>query len=402
MTLVWLGALLLLTWVVFMAAQPLWRGRLSGGKRLRAGELERHAGTSEAGWGLWHQVELARSRARLAGAVLLLAVAALKGRTMIDGLSGHEGGVGLAQAIVNTVREPLLVLDLNLRVVVASRSYCQTFQTTPEDTQGRMLYELGAGEWNIPALRSCLERIVPEHGVQDGFEVEQSFSRIGRRTMLLNARKVFYEGDSNTTLLLAIEDITERRASERAIASLLEQKDLLLREMGHRVANSLQIIASILLLKARTVLSEETRLHLQDAHRRVMSAASLQEHLQASGKGENIEVSPYLSKLCETLAASMIGEDRPISCKVTAGGGTATSSQAVSLGLIVTELVINALKHAFAGNMRDGRVIVGYKGDGLGLDAVSLGQRPGHAREDPDCEQLGPWHGADQGASPAT
>ena len=284
---------------------------------------------------------------------------------MIDGAVGHtEGGFGLAQAIVNTVREPLLVLDSNLRVVVASRSYCQTFQTTPEDTQGRMLYELGAGEWNIPALRSCLERIVPEHGVKDGFEVEQSFSRIGRRTMLLNARKVFYEGNSNTTLLLAIEDITERRASERAIASLLEQKDILLREMGHRVANSLQIIASILLLKARTVLSEETRLHLQDAHRRVMSAASLQEHLQASGKGESIEVSPYLAKLCETLAASMIGEDRPISCRVTAGGGTATSSQAVSLGLIVTELVINALKHAFTANMRDGRVIVGYKAEG--------------------------------------
>ena len=113
----------------------------------------------------------------------------------MTGCQVTEGGVGLAQAIVNTVREPLLVLDSNLRVVVASRSYCQTFQTTPEDTQGRLLYELGAGEWNIPALRSSLERIVPEHGVQNGFEVEQSFSQIGRRTMLLNARKVFYEGD---------------------------------------------------------------------------------------------------------------------------------------------------------------------------------------------------------------
>ncbi len=167
-------------------------------------------------------------------------------------------------------------------------------------------------------------------------------------------------------LLLAIEDITERRSSERAIASLLEQKDLVLREMGHRVANSLQIIASILLLKARTVLSEEARLHLQDAHRRVMSAASLQEHLQASGKREKIEVRPYLAKLCETLAASMIGEDRPISCRVTAGGGTGTSSQAVSLGLIVTKLVINALKHAFADTTRNGCVSVGYDGEASG------------------------------------
>jgi chemotaxis protein methyltransferase CheR len=132
------------------------------------------------------------------------------------------------------------------------------------------------------------------------------------------------------------------------------------------VANSLQIIASILLMKARTVRSQETRLHLEDAHRRVLSAACVQQHLQASGLGEEVEVGPYLSKLCETLAASMIGEDRPISIRVTASGRTATSSQAVSLGLIVTELVINALKHAFAEDVEDGQVIVGYEVDGAG------------------------------------
>ena len=252
----------------------------------------------------------------------------------------------------------------DLRVVVASRSYYLTFQTTREDTEGRMLYELGAGEWNIAALRLCLERIMPEHGIKNGFEVEQSFPRIGQRTMLLNARQVFYKGNSNSTLLLAIEDITERRASERALARLLEQKDMLLREMSHRVANSLQIVASILLLKARSVRSEETRQHLEDAHRRVMSAAALQEYLQASNPGEEIEIGSYLSKLCETLAASMVGEDRPISVTVMAEGGRATSSQAVSLGLIVTELVINALKHAFADPVSDGDVVVAYEVDG--------------------------------------
>ena len=80
------------------------------------------------------------------------------------------------------------------------------------------------------------------------------------------------------TILLAFEDITERRTSERALKSLLEQKDILLSEMSHRVANSLQIIASILLMKARNVQSDETRQHLEDAHRRVMSVASLQRH----------------------------------------------------------------------------------------------------------------------------
>ena len=114
---------------------------------------------------------------------------------MIDVTQAHiENRSSLAQAIVNTVREPLLVLDSDLRVVVASRSFCQTFQTTAEKTQGRLLYELGAGEWNIAALCVRLGRIVPEHDVMDGFEVEQTFPRIGQRTMLLNARKVFCSG----------------------------------------------------------------------------------------------------------------------------------------------------------------------------------------------------------------
>ena len=142
-----------------------------------------------------------------------------------------------------------------------------------------MLYDLSDGEWNIAALRLLLDRIVPASEVMEDFEVE-SFPRIGRRTMLLNARKVVTEGSGPPTILLAFEDITERRTSERALKSLLEQKDILLSEMSHRVANSLQIIASILLMKARNVQSDETRQHLEDAHRRVMFVASVQQHLQ--------------------------------------------------------------------------------------------------------------------------
>jgi chemotaxis protein methyltransferase CheR len=265
---------------------------------------------------------------------------------------------------VDTVREPLLVLDQDLRVVAASRSFYLTFKVNRQDTEGRRLYTLGNGQWDVPALRLLLEQIVPEHTVMEAYEVEQAFPGIGRRTMLLNARKVFYEGNSHSTLLLAIEDITERRATERALQDLLKQKNMLLQEMSHRVANSLQIIASILLLKARTVQSEETRLHLQDAHQRVMSVAAVQQQLQAAGRGESIPIGPYLSKLCESLAASMIGESRPLSLKVLAEEGTASSSQAVSLGLIVTELVINALKHAFPDHKRAGQVVVSYAVDG--------------------------------------
>jgi chemotaxis protein methyltransferase CheR len=205
---------------------------------------------------------------------------------------GFEDSRALAQAIVDTIREPLLVLDRDLRVVAASRSFYRTFKMNRQDVQGRAIYALGNGQWDIPQLRLLLERILPQHAVMDGYEVEQDFSVIGRRTMVLNARTVFYEKHDQALILLAIEDITERRTAERGLAELLEQKETLLQEMQHRVANSLQIIASILLLKARTVRSDETRLHLQDAHRRVMSVAAVQQQLQASRHGRALPDRP--------------------------------------------------------------------------------------------------------------
>jgi two-component sensor histidine kinase len=125
----------------------------------------------------------------------------------------------------------------------------------------------------------------------DNFEIEQDFLHLGQRSKLLNARKVFYKGGNNTTLLLAINDVTMRRDAEKLLMTLSEQKDTLLAEMSHRVANSLQIIASILLLKARSVQSAKTREHIEDAHRRVMSVAALQQQLKATGNGDKIDVS---------------------------------------------------------------------------------------------------------------
>ncbi len=301
---------------------------------------------------------------------------------MSTSLQGIEGTQTLAQAIVDTIHEPLLVLDAGFCVLAASRSFYETFQVDPEHTMGRPLYSLGDGQWNIPALRVLLETIIPERTAMDGFEVEHDFPGLGQRTMLLNARKVIYERSTNTTILLAFTDITARRLIEREKQELLEHtKELLalqqtlLQEMQHRVANSLQIIASILMLKARAVGSEETRQHLRDAHQRVMSVAEVQAHLHASGGVDKIGVGGYLTKLCGSLAKSMIGEDQPIALEVVSDDGEIGSDKAVSIGLIVTELMINAVKYAFPAAKPDARVLVTYKsaGDGWTLTVADNG-----------------------------
>jgi two-component sensor histidine kinase len=189
--------------------------------------------------------------------------------------------------------------------------------------------------------------------------------------MLLNARKVQAQAGADATMLLAFTDVTDRRVDERArdvrherTEELLRQKQTLLQEMEHRVANSLQIIASILMIKARMVTSEETRAHLSDAHQRVMSVASVQSHLHATDGVELIEVGPYLVTLCDSLAVSMIGQSQPIVLQVMADEGQLRSAQAVSLGLIVTELVINALKYAFPKDTPGSLVMVTFETKG--------------------------------------
>jgi PAS domain S-box-containing protein len=267
----------------------------------------------------------------------------------------------LALAIVDTIRDPLLVLDQDLRVVTANRAFYQAFRMKRQDVHGRPVYGLGDGQWDIPELRLLLEGVAPQHAAMEAYEVERDFPIIGRRSMLLNARELFFQKNSRKLILLAIEDVTDRRAAEREITNLLQQKETLLQEMQHRVANSLQIIASILSIKARTVKSEETRLHLKDAHQRVMSVAAVQQQLLASGHGAPIEIGPYLVRLCETLAASMTEDSHPVSLQVKADGGTASSAEAGSIGLIVTELVINAFKHAFVGERAAGQLVVAYE-----------------------------------------
>jgi len=122
-----------------------------------------------------------------------------------------------SESIINTVREPLLALDQDLRVVTASRSFYEVFKVIPKDTVGRLIYDLGNKQWDIPRLRDLLETILRRKATFDNYEVEYDFAAIGRRTMLLNARQIERGVGKERIILLAIEDITERKQAEREL-----------------------------------------------------------------------------------------------------------------------------------------------------------------------------------------
>ncbi|MES1228463.1 MAG: response regulator, partial [Armatimonadota bacterium] len=134
----------------------------------------------------------------------------------IDSTTTGVNDIGTyAQDIVDTVREPLLIMDKTLRVLSANRAFYHTFRVSPEETENRLIYELGNGQWDSPALRSLLEDIVPKSSVFDDFELEHTFPVIGRRVMMLNARKL--EHHDGELLVLAMEDVTARKRAEEAL-----------------------------------------------------------------------------------------------------------------------------------------------------------------------------------------
>jgi chemotaxis protein methyltransferase CheR len=158
--------------------------------------------------------------------------------------------------------------------------------------------------------------------------------------------------------------LTKKAAGSRAEHNLrqaLEEKDLVIREMRHRFSNNLQILAGILLAKARLCRSDETRSELNDAHRRVLSTAAIQQHLDVLPPRSSIDVARYLFDLCGALTQSMAHEDMPVTLAVEAESRAVPSRDAVSIGLIVTELVINALKHAFPEQTLGASIVVSYR-----------------------------------------
>jgi two-component system, sensor histidine kinase PdtaS len=269
----------------------------------------------------------------------------------------EDPGLSLALAMVVSSTAPLLLLDDGFEIIASSASFCRTFGVDPVTVVGRQLFALGDGEWNVPQLRSLMAATVSGDAEIEAYEMDLARAG-GPRRLVINVQRLAYGDPDHVRLLVAVADVTEARLIEKRSQDLLRQNEVLIQEVRHRVANSLQIIASVLLQNARRSQSEETKLHLRDAHQRVMSVAQLQQQLAASTMG-TAELSAYLTKLCESIAASMIVDPKRLVLKVVAAEATIDAGVSVSLGLIVTELVINALKHAFPADGR-GEIVIDY------------------------------------------
>ena len=263
--------------------------------------------------------------------------------------------------VVQTIREGLLVLDSDLTIRFANRSFCQTFAVAAEDTVGRKLYDLGNGQWDIPKLRTALETIISGQNTIEAFEVDQFFPSIGPRVMVLNARKVYRPGNKIQQILLAIEDVTERVRLEREHAVAHQRIGMLLQEMTHRVKNSLQSIAAMVMIEARSHKSGEGKAALERVSHRIDALGQLYSKLSNSDAVETVDAATYLDDLCRDLLASVNKEGgTSIVLKTDIESELLPTDEAIPIGLIVNELVTNALKYAFPGETK-GTVTVTLK-----------------------------------------
>lgn len=270
-----------------------------------------------------------------------------------------RGALAYAQSIVETIREALVVLTSDLHVKTANRAFYRTFRVTPEETEGRYFYELGAGQWRVPTLVKLLEEILPQKSVIEGFEVETEFPSIGYRVMLLNARQLHMsEAKESGLILLAVEDVTERKEAEKELRMLnakLERSNRELQDFAQVASHDLQepmrkILAFGDRLKTKDggALSEQGRDYLE----RMQSAAHRMQRLindLLSFSRVTTKVQPFAPVDLRLLMRDVLSDlEVPIEgarASVEVGVLPLIEADAIQIRQLLQNLISNALKY---------------------------------------------------------
>ncbi|MCU1292890.1 MAG: Chemotaxis protein methyltransferase CheR [Bryobacterales bacterium] len=397
-------------------------------------------------------------------------------------LEAAEEARDYAEGMIETVREPLIVLDADLRVQRATSAFYETFLVSREETEGRFVYDLGNGQWNRPRLRELIGAALFRNESFQDYEVEHEFPHIGRRTMRLNARRIPLQNDQERTLLLAIEDVTERREAaeirfqrlfetakdgivvveaetelildvnpyflqctgfaredivgkkltevgafagvtevsnlipllrtcesirhedisvsrsdggtvpmelvanlyrvgsqpvaqlnlrdmtqrkekEEILRKSVEEKGVLVREIHHRVKNNLQVIVSLLSLQSGYTTDPKSLAAFEETEGRVRAIAHIHETLYATPDLAQIEFAAYLTNLVHELLMLHARVPDGIALELEAEEMVLHMEQAIPLGLIANELVLNSLKHGLSQGRGKLSVHLAYKRD---------------------------------------
>lgn len=263
-----------------------------------------------------------------------------------------------ADSIIETVSDPLLVLDANLRVKRVNRAFSQIFGISKEMAENHFFYDLAEGALNMPKLLALLEDMFSENRIVEGYEIVQDFPRLGRKAMLLNARQIFQGKQRASMILVALQDITARKHAED-----ISRQQLLLKEGHHRVKNNLQLITSLLNLQAEYIHDEKILAMFKDSQNRIRAMALVHDILSQNKELARINFREYIERLTSALfhTYGAVDEQRKLSLKIEPI--FLRSELALNLGLILNELVTNSLKHAFPGS-RKGEIHIEFQADG--------------------------------------
>ncbi len=331
--------------------------------------------------GRWYSLRILPSvgtNGKIDGAVLML----------ID-IDAAKRGADFAEAIVETVREPLVILSQNLQVIKANRTFYETFHAAPEKTEGRLIYDLGTGQWNIPKLAELLENILPMHSTFRDFEVTHEFEHVGRKVMLLNASEIFNPNAQARTILLAIEDATDRKQAEEALRTTNAELEHFAYALTHDLQEPLRMVVNFTELLGREysgklgkeadqfiAYSTEGALRIEALLRALLAYWEVagQDH----GSFGPIDCGAVLAKALLNLQAA-IAESGAI---VTSGPLPTVVAEEVMLTQVFQNLISNSIKyrgddtpkiHVSAEKTAEGWVFA-VRDNGIGIDPQDIGR----------------------------